>query len=104
MLTIPPGGVEYRILMDRVRDLIEGRSNASGSVTLAAGTTTTTVARSTINANASVTLTPTTAHAAAEIGNGTMYVNIYPGGGSFVITHANNAQTDRTFYYLVLGG
>jgi hypothetical protein len=38
----------------------------------------------------------------AEIGNGTMYIGAI-NNGSFVVTHANNAQADRTFLYVALG-
>jgi hypothetical protein len=39
---------------------------------------------------------PTTANTAAQLGNGTIYVN-GRANGSFTLTHANNAQTDRIF-------
>ena len=45
---------------------------------------------------------PTTANASAEQGAGTMFVGPRA-KQSFTITHANNAQTDRTFAYSVLG-
>lgn len=102
MNTIPQTGYTERQLSQAVRELIEGRSNAVGTVTLTAGTTTTTISKQTINANAGVFLQPTTANAAAALA--TTYVNVTVGGGSFTITHANNAQTDRTFLYLVNGG
>ena len=44
----------------------------------------------------------TTANAAAEVGAGGMYVSAQ-GDGSFTVTHANNAQADRTFDYTVTG-
>jgi hypothetical protein len=43
---------------------------------------------------------PLTAHAATELA--TMYVSARTQGG-FTLTHANNAQVDRTFAYLRLG-
>jgi len=89
-------------LSKAVNDLIQGRSNASGTVTLQAGQTSTTVSRETINANAIVILSPTTANAAAALAS--TWWSIVAGGGSFTLAHANNAQTDRTFGYLVIGG
>jgi hypothetical protein len=47
-------------------------------------------------------LFPRTAHAAAELAAGGCYVSAV-GSGSFTLTHANNAQTDRTFSYVCLG-
>ena len=85
------------------RELINGRSNAVGSVTLTANVATTTVTKETIAAGAAVFTEPTTANASAEKAAGTMWISAVA-AGSFTITHANNAQTDRTFFYLVNGG
>jgi hypothetical protein len=49
-----------------------------------------------------VLLTPTTAHAATEVGNGTLYVSAVA-NGSFTLAHANNNQADRTFLYACFG-
>jgi hypothetical protein len=84
-----------------LQQLASGRSNAVGVVTLTDGATTTTVNTDNCAAGSGVSLTPNTAHAAAEIGNGTIYVTA--ANRSFVITHANNAQTDRTFTYAIQG-
>lgn len=84
-----------------LQQIASGRSNATGIVTLTPSAASTTV--NTINCaeGSGVSLTPNTAHAAAEIGNGTLYV--VASNKSFVITHANNAQTDRTFTYAIQG-
>jgi hypothetical protein len=94
-------GATQQEVSDRVIDLIEGRSNATGLVTLTANATTTTVSKATINANAGLFLFPRTANAAAALA--TTHVSSVA-AGSFVLTHANNAQTDRHFHYLVIGG
>jgi hypothetical protein len=85
-----------------LQQLAAGRSNAVGSVTLATGASTTTV--TTLNCATSSTpiLTPATANAATEVGNGTMYVSAVA-NGSFTITHANSATTGRTFLYAIIG-
>jgi hypothetical protein len=49
-----------------------------------------------------VLLSPHTAHGAAELGNGTIFVSAVA-NGSFTLAHANNAQNDRTFGYVCLG-
>jgi len=104
MKVLPNVGATDRARDQAINELIQGRSNATGSVTLTASTTTTTVSRATISKDAYVFLQPQTAHASAEMGNGTIYWAVSATGGSFTITHANNAQTDRTFGYLVIGG
>jgi len=45
---------------------------------------------------------PMTANAAAEFGNGTLYVAARV-KGAFTLAHANNAQADRTFGYVLIG-
>src|SRR5215510_7223445 len=85
-----------------VRQLAEGRSNAVGTFTLAAGAASTVVTAPTCGAGSSVLVFPKTANAAAELGNGTMYIGAVA-NGSFTVTHANNAQTDRTFMYAAFG-
>jgi len=85
-----------------VQQLAAGRSNATGTVTLAAGAATTVVTDKNCAAGSTPLLTPTTANAAAEIGNGTLYVSAIA-NGSFTITHANSATTGRTFLYAFVG-
>lgn len=88
-----------------IQQLAAGRSNATGTVTLTINVATTTVTPTqtgSIAAGSTVILTPTTANAAAEVGNGTMYVSTVA-NGSFTITHANSATTLRTFLYAILG-
>lgn len=89
--------------IDGVHNLYRGRSMAVGSVTLTVNAATTTVTDASISADAKPQLTPTTANAAAEVGNGTMYVSAVA-AGSFTITHANAATTGRTFYWHAPGG
>jgi hypothetical protein len=85
-----------------VRELCNGRSNAVGTFTLAASAATTTVTATNCGAGSSVLCFPTTAHAGAELAAGGMYIGTVS-NGSFVVTHANNSQVDRTFMYVALG-
>ena len=85
-----------------VQQLAAGRSNAVGTVTLATGSATTIVTDKNCAAGSTPLLTPTTANAATEVGNGTTYVSAVA-NGSFIITHANSATTGRTFLYALYG-
>lgn len=85
-----------------IQQLAAGRSNAVGTVTLAMGAATTTVATSNCAAGSVPILVPVSANAAAEVGNGTMYVSAVA-NGAFTIAHANSATTGRTFLYAILG-
>lgn len=85
-----------------LQQLAAGRSNAVGSVTLATGAATTIVAAENCAEGSTPILTPASAAAAAEIGNGTMFVSVVA-NGAFTITHANSATAGRTFLYAILG-
>ncbi|MDR3469829.1 MAG: hypothetical protein P4M07_28195 [Xanthobacteraceae bacterium] len=85
-----------------IQQLGNGRSNATGLVTLAAGATTTTVSAVNCAAGSAALLFPVTADAAAEAA--TTYVpTATVTKQQFVINHANDAKTDRTFFYLCIG-
>lgn len=85
-----------------IQGLAAGRSNAVGTVTLATGTSTTSVSTPNVASGSTPILTPASASAATELGNGTLYVSAVA-NGSFTITHASSATPGRTFLYAVLG-
>jgi hypothetical protein len=101
-LTTPPlsvsiGDVEARRIVNRI---LSGKTNSFGLVTLAANTTTTTLSDPRIGTNSVICLQAKTSNAAAAIAS-TYFSD--PGAESVVINHANNAQTDRTFSYTIVG-
>lgn len=92
-----------------LQQALNGRSNASGVVTLKASATQTTVnptdatnpGAQNVSPNSRIFLFPTTPHAAAELAAGGCYIARSDiARQQFKITHANNAQTDRTFFYV----
>jgi hypothetical protein len=90
-------------IVQAVRELVMGRHNAGGSVTLRINQTTTTVSHPNCSADSYVDVFggAKTANAAAAVS--TSYISsVFQGG--FTITHASNAQTDRVFLYKVTGG
>ncbi len=72
-----------------------------GLVTLAANAASTVVTDPRVTATSIITFSPKTANASAEIGAGGMYVSAQVAGTGFTITHANNAQADRSFSYII---
>lgn len=94
-------------LQDALRAISQlgaGRSNAVGTVTLTASVTSTTVLDQNCATGSTIVPVQATAHAAAEIGNGTLFIPVATiVNGSFVIQHASNTQTDRTFRYAIYG-
>ncbi len=83
-----------------IQQLEQGRSNATGVCTLTPGTTSTTVTAPNCGASSKVLLFQTTANAAAAWAT---TFHTASGKGTFTLTHANNAQTDRTFNFVCLG-
>lgn len=70
----------------------------TGTVTLTANAASTTLTDVRITASSVISLMPTTANAAAAIA--TTYIGT-TAIGSATITHANNAQADKTFRYSI---
>jgi hypothetical protein len=99
---LPAWGAESRAVALAVNKVLRGKSNNAGRVTLVASTLTTTVSTKICETTSKVVLFPESANAAAELGNGTMYVSQRL-AGSFLIAHANNAQTDRIFSFVIVG-
>lgn len=93
------------VLNNVLRGKLNAIYNSAGSdFTLAAGAASTALTDARLSINSHVTFTPLTANAAAEQGNGTMYVlAANMNSGLWTISHANNAQTDRTFRVLIIG-
>ena len=85
-----------------IQQLAAGRSNAVGTVTLVTGAATTVVTDKNCAAGSVPVTVPATANAAAELGNGTMFISAVA-NGSFTIGHANSAVTGRTFMYALIG-
>lgn len=87
-----------RKLTEVVNSLRDGKINSVGSVTLTANDTTTTVADSRAGGDSKIVFTATTSNAAGAVGG--MYVSA-KAKGSFTITHANTAATDKDFDYVL---
>lgn len=91
-----------RSIAQWMREAHQGHLGNVGSFTLGTGTATTSMTDFRVGPNSFIGFTPLTANAAAEVGNGTIYISAR-GNESFTITHANTATADRTFVYCILG-
>jgi hypothetical protein len=102
-LTLSPAEKDiFRIVM-AVRQLIEGRSNATGTFTLASAPATSTVITApTCGAGSIIVLMPQSANAAAAL-SGVFVTAANVTKGQFTVSHPASAQTDRTFGYVALG-
>lgn len=88
------------VIATAVNELLKGRANNTGTLTLTANSATTVVSDNRFNSDMVPLLIATTANAATATAN--VYVSARA-NGSFTLTHTNNAQTDRTFLYVLWG-
>jgi hypothetical protein len=99
-MTVSTNETDLTKINRAIQQLEQGRLNVAGSCTLTPGATTTTVKAPNCGAGSQVLLTAKTANAAAALA--TSYLSAVA-NGSFTISHASNAQTDRSFGYACLG-
>jgi len=78
-----------------------GKSNV-GILTLTANSATTDVVDNQVTTNCKISITPTSANAAADQGSATgVWVTSKTAGTGFRLTHPNNANADKTFDYVI---
>jgi hypothetical protein len=100
----PPANSEMRRQYEVLQQIRSGKLEVVGELTLTAGAATTAVTDIRVSPQSVILWHPRTANAAAEMAAGTMYVtDANMANGSFTVTHANNAQTDRDFRYAIIG-
>lgn len=106
--TMPPRTMEaisrrLSLMAAAVNRLNQGKMNIAQNVTLTESVAATVVTDSRLTPFSAVFFDPITANAAAEQAAGTMYtLAANRRKGQWTITHANNAQTDRTFNMVIL--
>lgn len=85
-----------------------GKMNCTGTVTLTANAASTVVslAKGRLGSNTVIVFDPLTANAAADLYGGGMYVttaNRDVEDAQFTITHPNNANSDKSFRFALIG-
>jgi hypothetical protein len=96
--------VYSRKLFDALFRLMQGKSQNVAEVTLTANSATTVFNDIRLSIQTAILFDPRTANAATEYHGGTMYIlDANRGKGTCTITHANNAQVDRTFFVAFVG-
>lgn len=84
-----------------VNNILQGKLNATASVTLTNSATSTAVTDYRVGAESVILFMPTTSDGASELAAGGMYVSARA-KNTFTITHAS-ASTTRSFDYVVIG-
>lgn len=85
-----------------IEQIDQGRLNCSGTFTLGAGATSTTVPAPTVASGTEIVFSATTADAAAAMAT-TYIAPANVSAGSFIVSHGNAASTDRTFNFIAIG-
>ena len=99
-LRVKPGGGSPRDVAFLLTQLLNGKINATGTLTLTSSTTLTVVFNPLVSGASTVLLSPLTAAAATE----PTYIATQAAGSSFTVSHSNGASaTDRIFAYAILG-
>jgi hypothetical protein len=93
-----------RRVLEALQALRLGKTANVGEFTLTANAASSTLSDIRISPQSVIAWHPRTANAAAEIAAGTMFItDANMSNGSAIVTHANNAQADRSFRYAVIG-
>ncbi len=91
-------GSNPREVAEVTNGIMNGKTNNTGSVTLRASNTTTTITDERLGFDSIILLSPLTANAAAQ----TPYIST-KAKGSVIITHTSTAHTDLNFDYIIVG-
>lgn len=91
-------------MYDALKQVRKGKIECVAELTLTANAASTTFKDVRLSNQTVIAFDALTANAAAELAAGTMYVTTANRTqGQFVITHANNAQTDRSYLVALIG-
>ena len=97
---LPPFGGDQRAVAEVVNNIMDGKTNNTGRITLAQSATTTTLTDARIGADSVILFTPLSSHGAAEMAH--LYISAQT-TGSATITHRNTGNSDLNFQYIVVG-
>jgi hypothetical protein len=89
-------------LWEAMQNVRRGKTENVIEVTLTADAGTTTISDPRLSRQSVLVFDPKTANAAAELAAGTLYASTR-GKGEWILTHANNSQTDRSFQSAIIG-
>ena len=99
-ISIGPSETNTFAIVDAIRQLAQGRSNATSTFTLAAGVTQTVVKAPNVSKSSTILWSARTLNAAASLL--TMFVST-KAQGTFTMTHNSTADIDRTFDFVAFG-
>jgi len=99
-ISMPDHDLHLRLISSSLNNTIDGKLNSTGSITLTASSTTSTLTNARIGENSVIVFMPTTANARTALN--TLYVSARV-NGSATLTHASSGNTDQTFGFTIFG-
>lgn len=99
-LTNPDTKAHARQCAITINNVMDGKINSTGDITLTASATSTTLSDARIGANSVILFMPKSANARTALN--TLYVSARA-SGSATLTHASSANTDQDLSYVIIG-
>jgi|TARA_R110001592_G_scaffold93181_1_gene270802 hypothetical protein len=99
-ISMPDHDLHLRLIASSLNNTIDGKINSTGSITLTANTTTSTLTNARIGENSTIVFMPTTANGRTALN--TLYVSARV-NGSATLTHASSGNTDQTLGFTIFG-
>jgi len=99
-LTNPDTKAHARQCAITINNVMDGKINSTGDITLTASATSTTLSDARIGANSVILFMPRSANARTALN--TLYVSARA-SGSATLTHASSANTDQDLSYVIIG-
>jgi hypothetical protein len=99
-LSIPDTGQHLRLVSTSLNNTINGKLNSTGTITLTASATSTTLTDARISGNSVILFMPTTANGRTALNN--LFVSARS-NGSATLTHASSSNNDQNLSYCVIG-
>lgn len=99
-LTNPDTKAHARQCAITINNVMDGKINSTGEITLTASATSTTLSDARIGANSVILFMPRSANARTALN--TLYVSARA-SGSATLTHASSANTDQDLSYVIIG-
>ena len=99
-LSIPDTAQHLRLVSASLNNTINGKLNSTGTITLRASQTTTTLTDARISGNSVILFMPTTANGSTAFSG--LHVSARS-NGSATLTHASSSNADQNLSYCVIG-
>ena len=99
-VSMPNQAQHLRLISNTVNNTLDGKLNSTGTTTLRASQTTSTLTDERISVNSVILFMPITANGLTA--HNTLYVSART-DKSATLTHASSANTDQNFGYVVIG-